>query len=102
MLMYLNENDPYAKARVSGLMQGLAELGWIDGRNLRMDVRSEPSLAARQCARPHDAVASRFIEHEFVKFVFFRARRRVLRPIPCVPKAAATNHDGGTKPGAAS
>jgi putative ABC transport system substrate-binding protein len=33
------ENDPEAKAYLSRFRQGLAELGWIDGRNLRMDVR---------------------------------------------------------------
>jgi putative ABC transport system substrate-binding protein len=38
-LMVLGENDPEGKARFSGFTQGLAELGWTDGRNLRMDVR---------------------------------------------------------------
>jgi putative ABC transport system substrate-binding protein len=38
-LMAYDENDPEGKARLSGLTQGLSELGWIDGRNLRMDVR---------------------------------------------------------------
>jgi len=33
------ENDPGAKAELSALKQGLAELGWIDGRNLRTDIR---------------------------------------------------------------
>ena len=32
-------SDPEGKANLSGLTQGLAELGWIDGRNLRMEVR---------------------------------------------------------------
>jgi putative tryptophan/tyrosine transport system substrate-binding protein len=39
VLMALNENDPSAKGYLSAFTQGLAELGWIDGRNLRMDVR---------------------------------------------------------------
>jgi putative tryptophan/tyrosine transport system substrate-binding protein len=34
-----NENDPEGKAMLSGLTQGLAELGWTDGRDLRVDVR---------------------------------------------------------------
>jgi putative ABC transport system substrate-binding protein len=34
-----NENDPEYKARVSALTQSLADLGWTDGRNLRMDLR---------------------------------------------------------------
>src|SRR6516162_11900481 len=32
------ENDPDGKAQLSGFMQGLAEFGWIDGRNLRMEI----------------------------------------------------------------
>jgi putative tryptophan/tyrosine transport system substrate-binding protein len=39
VLMAYDENDPEGKAHLSGFMQGLAELGWTDGRNLRMDVR---------------------------------------------------------------
>ena len=39
VLMAFDENDPEGKARLSGFTQGLAELGWTDGRNLRMDVR---------------------------------------------------------------
>jgi putative ABC transport system substrate-binding protein len=39
VLMPTAESDPEAKARLSGFTQGLAESGWTDGRNLRMDVR---------------------------------------------------------------
>lgn len=39
VLMYRNENDPDMKARLSGLTRALAELGWVDGRNLSLDVR---------------------------------------------------------------
>src|SRR6516162_601378 len=39
VLMAFDETDPEAKAYLSGFTQGLAELGWTDGRNLRMDVR---------------------------------------------------------------
>jgi putative ABC transport system substrate-binding protein len=39
VLMGNDENDPEGKARLSGFVQGLSELGWSDGRNLRMDVR---------------------------------------------------------------
>ena len=34
-----DENDPPAKLRYSAFTQGLADLGWNDGRNMRMDVR---------------------------------------------------------------
>jgi len=37
--MAFDETDPQGKARFSGFTQRLAELGWTEGRNLRMDVR---------------------------------------------------------------
>jgi putative tryptophan/tyrosine transport system substrate-binding protein len=39
VVMGLDENDLEAKAWLSGFMRELAELGWMDGRNLRMDIR---------------------------------------------------------------
>jgi putative ABC transport system substrate-binding protein len=39
VLLSLAETDPEGKAQLSGFTQGLAELGWIDGRNLRMEIR---------------------------------------------------------------
>jgi putative tryptophan/tyrosine transport system substrate-binding protein len=39
VLMSVEESEPEAKAQFSGFTQALAELGWIDGRNLRMEVR---------------------------------------------------------------
>jgi putative tryptophan/tyrosine transport system substrate-binding protein len=39
VLMQNAEDDPSANGYLSAFTQGLAELGWIDGRNLRMDVR---------------------------------------------------------------
>ena len=39
VLMATAERDPEGKAYLAGFTQGLAELGWTDGRNLRMDVR---------------------------------------------------------------
>jgi putative tryptophan/tyrosine transport system substrate-binding protein len=39
VLMAYDENDPEGKAHLSAFMQGLGELGWTDGRNLRTVVR---------------------------------------------------------------
>jgi putative ABC transport system substrate-binding protein len=39
VLMAFDENDPEAKLRQSTFTQALAELGWTDGRNVRIDVR---------------------------------------------------------------
>ena len=34
-----DENDPERKTSLSALTQALADLGWTDGRNVRMDLR---------------------------------------------------------------
>jgi putative tryptophan/tyrosine transport system substrate-binding protein len=39
VLMSVEESDPEGKTELSRFKQGLAEIGWIDGRNLRMEVR---------------------------------------------------------------
>src|SRR5215475_3371408 len=39
VLMSWDENDPVAKAYVSAFTQALADLGWNEGRNVRMDFR---------------------------------------------------------------
>jgi putative ABC transport system substrate-binding protein len=39
VIIEFDENDPEAKAYPSGLTRGLAQLGWIDGRNVRIDIR---------------------------------------------------------------
>jgi putative ABC transport system substrate-binding protein len=39
VLMPYDENDPVARARLSAFTQALADLGWTDGRNVRMDIR---------------------------------------------------------------
>ena len=39
VLMAFDENDPEANRYLSGFTQGLAELGWTNGRKMRMDVR---------------------------------------------------------------
>jgi ABC transporter substrate binding protein len=39
VLMSLDENDPELKRRLSAFKQALADLGWNDGRNVRLDLR---------------------------------------------------------------
>jgi putative ABC transport system substrate-binding protein len=38
VLLPFDEKDPVIKSRISAFTQALAELGWADGRNMRMDV----------------------------------------------------------------
>jgi putative ABC transport system substrate-binding protein len=39
VLLPFDENDPVIKSRISAFTQALAELGWTNGRNVRMDLR---------------------------------------------------------------
>jgi putative tryptophan/tyrosine transport system substrate-binding protein len=39
VLVQGDENDPFVKTMLSAFTQALADLGWIDGRNVRMDLR---------------------------------------------------------------
>ena len=39
VLMPLDENDPEGKRLVSAFTQALADLGWAEGRNVRIDLR---------------------------------------------------------------
>jgi putative tryptophan/tyrosine transport system substrate-binding protein len=39
LMPFNDENDPVAKPRLSAFTQALADLGWTDGRNVRMDLR---------------------------------------------------------------
>ena len=45
VLMSGDENDPEQKRRVTAFTQALADLGWTDGRNVRMDLRWYGSIA---------------------------------------------------------
>ncbi|HMF25439.1 MAG TPA: ABC transporter substrate-binding protein, partial [Pseudolabrys sp.] len=39
VLMNRAEDDPDGQARLTAFVQGLQQLGWVDGRNVRIDVR---------------------------------------------------------------
>jgi putative ABC transport system substrate-binding protein len=38
-----DENDPVVKTVISAFTQALADLGWVDGRNVRIDLRGAPN-----------------------------------------------------------
>jgi putative ABC transport system substrate-binding protein len=48
LLMPFGEADPEAQARLQMFRQGLADLGWVEGRNLRLDVRWAGADVARE------------------------------------------------------
>ena len=39
VLMNLAEGDAEAQARIAAFLRGLQQLGWTDGRNIRIDAR---------------------------------------------------------------
>jgi putative ABC transport system substrate-binding protein len=59
VLMSIDENDPLAKTRLSAFTRALADLGWIEGRNVRMEYRwGAPDVArARKVAAELIALA---------------------------------------------
>jgi len=59
VLMTLDENDPEPKARLSAFTQALADLGWNDGRNVRMDPRWAGSDTNRMQALAQELVRLR-------------------------------------------
>src|SRR6516164_5824387 len=63
LLMPYDENDPVAKRRLSAFTQALADLGWTDGRSVRMDLRWHghdtnriPALAQELVGRQPDII----------------------------------------------
>jgi putative ABC transport system substrate-binding protein len=56
VLMPFDENDPVAKTDVSAFTQALADLGWTDGRNVRMDLRWAGSDTNRIRTLAHELV----------------------------------------------
>ena len=57
VLIQYGENDPEGKLRLSALTQALADLGWTDGRNVRMDVRWPGGNINRSRAFAHSWLA---------------------------------------------
>src|SRR5215468_5777730 len=57
VLIGRDENDPVAKTLVSTFTQALADLGWTDGRNVRMDLRWAAGDINRMRALAQELVA---------------------------------------------
>src|SRR5262245_16207944 len=94
VLMPFAAEDPEAQARLVAFVQGLQELGWTVGRNVRLDIRwaaGEPELFRRYAAELV-ALAPDVILGAVTTSV--RALLEVTRTIPFV-FAAATDPVGG-------
>jgi putative tryptophan/tyrosine transport system substrate-binding protein len=53
VLSAVPESDPEIQSWAKGFVQGLEKLGWVNGRNLRIDTRLEmPTQRACRCWQP--------------------------------------------------
>jgi putative ABC transport system substrate-binding protein len=53
VLMHVTENDSDGQARLAVFVEGLRELGWVEGRNVHFDIRwglDDPNRYPRQAA----------------------------------------------------
>jgi len=57
VLVAYAEGDPEMKARLAAFRQGLEQLGWSEGRNIRFDIRYAPAGAGQEYARAQELVA---------------------------------------------
>ena len=48
MLMTLAADDPFGQAQVAAFQQALQQLGWNDGRNVRIDIRWARAMPTRR------------------------------------------------------
>ena len=44
VLMNFAADDPEGQARIAAFVQGLQQLGWTDGRNVRIDIAGAPAI----------------------------------------------------------
>jgi putative tryptophan/tyrosine transport system substrate-binding protein len=48
VLMFMGADDPYGQKNVKAFQEGLQELGWMESRNIRIDIRWAPDLGSMQ------------------------------------------------------
>jgi putative ABC transport system substrate-binding protein len=84
VLMNRAADDPYGQARVAALQQALQQLGWSDGRNVRIDIRWHENDAerARRYAQELVALAPDIVLAE--NTISVTALQHVARTLPIV------------------
>ena len=81
VLMSLAADDPEGQARLTAFVQGLQQLGWTDGRNVRIDYRWGASDADRIRRYAAELVA---LAPDVILATAARPWRRCYRrPAPC-------------------
>jgi putative tryptophan/tyrosine transport system substrate-binding protein len=99
VLMPGNENDPTFKSRVSAFTQALADLGWTDGRNVRMDLRWGGDDINRIRALAHELVGLQPDIIVAASTPATAAVQRETRTIPIVFSLKPDNKDGAWRAG---
>jgi putative ABC transport system substrate-binding protein len=98
VLMPFEESDPEGKRRYTAFAQALVDLGWTDGRNVRMDVRWGGGDINRIRALAHELVGLQpdtILTNSFAATV---ALQRETRTIPIVFASAADPAASGLVP----
>jgi putative ABC transport system substrate-binding protein len=57
VLMHVTENDPDGQARLTAFVEGLKELGWAEGHNVRFDIRWGPNDSDRYPRQAAELIA---------------------------------------------
>ena len=86
VLLAGDENDPRGKTVVSVFTQALAELGWADGRSVRMDLRWRGGDINRMRALAQELVG---LQPEIIVTSNTSATVAVQRETPTIPHTAA-------------
>jgi putative ABC transport system substrate-binding protein len=82
VLMPYDENDPLGKTIVSAFTQALADLGWIEGRNVRIDRRGSDSDINRIRALAQEVVG---LQPDIILTGGTQATAAVQREAPTIP-----------------
>jgi putative tryptophan/tyrosine transport system substrate-binding protein len=52
LFLVIDADAPETKARLEGFRRGLKELGWSEGRNLRLEFRYAPAIRIKPTSSP--------------------------------------------------
>jgi putative ABC transport system substrate-binding protein len=94
-LLPYDENDPVMKSNISALTQALADLGWTDGGNVRMDLRWTGGDTNRIRALAQELVGLKPDIIVVVSTAATAALQRETRTIPIVFAGVAEPAAGG-------
>src|SRR5438309_6948503 len=95
VLVALAQDDPQGQSRLAAFVQGLQQLGWTDGRNVRIDTRwagVDADVIRREAAELVALAPDVILAHANAAL---GALRRVTRTLPIVFPAAGDPVAGG-------